>query len=240
MRRSPGEIHSISLGQNGSLPTSGRKIILRSYRPVAAVICEHIGENRPNQSSRLKTPPDKSLHGRRIEFAMTSALYNADTRCFSRRRVYSKIKNPDSRQFAQHLVVAVVSRWIRDEVLAELFLGNHFANTGRAFLENHGLVVRAARLDMCCQREPRDGREDEDGASTGSHQTDVSISHLFVKAGPPPSRVRNNPRAESPGALPARSSPRMSLGDERGNEIDGAPPHVSHYRPLSDCNPGCD
>ena len=114
---------------------------------------------------------------------MTSALYNADTRCFSGRRVYSKIKNADSRQFDQLRVLAVVSHWIPDEVLAELFLGNHFANTGRAFLENHGLVVRPAGLDMCCEREPPDGREDEDGARAGSHQTDVSISHLFVKAG---------------------------------------------------------
>jgi hypothetical protein len=121
---------------------------------------------------------------------MTSALYNADTRCFSRRGVYSKIKNADSRQFAQHRVLAVVRRWIPGEVLSQLFLGNHFANTGRAFLENHGLVVRAARLDMCCQREPPDGREHEDGARTGSHQTGVSISIYLSKAGPPSSRVR--------------------------------------------------
>src|SRR3954447_3832922 len=128
---------------------------------------------------------------------MTSALYNADTRCFSRRRVYSKIKNADSRQFAQHRILAVVRRWIPGEVLSELFLGNHFANTGRAFLENHGLVVRAARLDMCCEREPHDGREEEDGAKTGSHQTGVSITHLFVKAWATVLARSYNPRAES-------------------------------------------
>lgn len=157
---------------------------------------EHKGENRPNQSSRLKSPPDKSLQGRHVEFAMTSTLYNADTRCFSRRGVYSKIKNADSRQFAQHRVLAVVRRWIPGEVLAELFLGNHFANTRRAFLENHGLVVRAARLDMCCEREPPDGREDEDGERTGSHHAGVSISHLFVKGRATVLDSSNNPRAE--------------------------------------------
>ena len=125
---------------------------------------------------------------------MTSALYNADTRCFSRRRVYSKIKNADSRQFAQHRVLEVVRPWTPGEVLAELFLGNHFANTGRAFLENHGLVVRAAGLDMCCEREPPDGREDEDGARTGSHQTGVSISIYLSTTGPPPSSVRTTLR----------------------------------------------
>src|SRR3954447_26281953 len=121
---------------------------------------------------------------------MTSALYNADTRCFARRRVYSKIKNADSRQFAQHGILAVVRRWIQGEVFSELFLGNHFADTGRAFLENHGLVVRAARLDMCCEREPPDGHDDEHGAGTGIHQTGVSIPIYLSKTGPPPSSVR--------------------------------------------------
>src|SRR6185437_12900358 len=128
---------------------------------------------------------------------MTSALYNADTRCFSGRRVYSKIKNALSRQFAQHRVLPVIRRWIEVEVLAQLFLRNHFTNTWRAFLENHGLVVCAARLDMCCQREPPDGGEDEDRARTGSHQTGVSISPLFVKGQATALECWNNLRAES-------------------------------------------
>lgn len=118
---------------------------------------------------------------------MASALYNADTRCFSRRRVYSKIKNADSRQFAERRVLAVVGHWIRGELLPELFLGNHFANAGRTFLENHGLAVRAARLDMGCQRQPSDGREQEDGARTGSHEIGVSNSISLSKTGPPSS-----------------------------------------------------